>query len=101
MASGTSGLTEALLRSGGLLHPRSFDSSLDEQLTFEPGYGGPARFTRDGNTVGYSAAWNGEPRQLYMQRSNSVQATPRNLDADVLGIADNLGFLVESWKRDR
>lgn len=60
-----------------------------QQVTFEPGYAGPARFTRDGNTVVYSASWNGGARQLYAQRSNSVQATPLNLDADVLGIADN------------
>ncbi|MGZ4822166.1 MAG: protein kinase domain-containing protein [Terriglobales bacterium] len=60
-----------------------------QQLTFDPGYAGPARFTRDGNTVVYSAAWNGGARQLYSQRSNSAQATPLNLDADVLGIADN------------
>jgi len=60
-----------------------------QQLTFEPGYAGPARFTRDGNTVVYSAAWNGAAKQLYEQRSNSGQATPLNLDADVLGIADN------------
>jgi len=60
-----------------------------QQLTFQPGYAGPARFTRDGNTVVYSASWNGGARQLYAQRSNSVQAAPLNLDADVLGIADN------------
>src|ERR1019366_437793 len=60
-----------------------------QQLTFEPGYAGPARFTRDGNTVVYSASWNGGARQLYAQRTNSAQATPLNLDADVLGIADN------------
>jgi eukaryotic-like serine/threonine-protein kinase len=60
-----------------------------QQLTSEPGYAGPARFTRDGNTVVYSASWNGGARQLYTQRTNSVQATPLNLDADVLGIADN------------
>ena len=59
------------------------------QLTFEPGYAGPARFTRDGNTVVYSAAWNGGAKQLYSQRSNSQQGTSLNLDADVLGIADN------------
>ena len=60
-----------------------------EQLTYETGYAGPARFTRDGNTVIYSAAWNGGAKQLYSQRSHSNQATPLNLDADVLGIADN------------
>ncbi len=59
------------------------------QLTFEPGYAGPARFTRNGDTVVYSAAWNGGPRQLYSQRSDSQQGTSLNLDADVLGIADN------------
>ena len=59
------------------------------QLTFEPGYTGPARFTRDGNTVVYSAAWNGGPKQLYSQRSTGTQAIPLNVDADVMGIADN------------
>ncbi len=59
------------------------------QLTFEPGYAGPARFTHDGGTVVYSAAWNGGARQLYSQRSDSQQGTSLNLDADVLGIADN------------
>ena len=60
-----------------------------QQLTFEPGYAGPARFTRDGNTVVYSAAWNGGSKELYSQRSNSMQSTSLNVDADVLGIADN------------
>ena len=67
----------------------SSSSASYQQLTLEPGYAGPARFTRDGNTVVYSAAWNGGPRQLYSQRSNSAQAMALNLDADVLGIADN------------
>ncbi|MBZ5568857.1 MAG: serine/threonine-protein kinase [Acidobacteriia bacterium] len=69
-----------------------------EQLTFEPGYAGPARFTRDGNTVVYSAAWNGGARQLYSKRSNSSQAQPLNLDGDVLGMADS-GELAVILKR--
>jgi serine/threonine protein kinase/Tol biopolymer transport system component len=64
-------------------------SPLYHQLTFETGYAGPARFTRDGNTVVYSAAWNGGARRLYSQRSNSIQSKPLDVDADVLGIADN------------
>ncbi len=60
-----------------------------QQLTFDPGYAGPARFTRDGNTVVYSAAWNGGPVQLYSQRTTATQPQSLNLDADVLGIADN------------
>ena len=64
------------------------------QLTFDPGYAGPARFTRDGETVVYSAAWNGGARQLYSQRSNSQKATSFNIDADVMGIADNRDMAV-------
>ena len=60
-----------------------------QQLTFESGYAGPARFTRDGNSVVYSAAWNGGARQLYLQRDNSIQGKSLDVDADVLGIADN------------
>ncbi len=59
------------------------------QLTFEPGYAGPARFTHDGGTVVYSAAWNGGTKQLYSQRSDSQKAISLNIDADVMGIADN------------
>jgi hypothetical protein len=59
------------------------------QLTFDPGYTGPARFARDGDTVVYSAAWNGGAKQLYSQRSNGQQATALNIDADVLGISDS------------
>jgi eukaryotic-like serine/threonine-protein kinase len=60
-----------------------------QQLTFEPGWAGPARFTRDGNTVVYSAAWNGGAIQLYSQRVNSTQPQDLKVDANVLGIADN------------
>jgi eukaryotic-like serine/threonine-protein kinase len=67
----------------------SSSSASYRQLTFQPGYAGPARFTRDGNTVVYSAAWNGGAKQLYSQRLSSTQASALNLDADVLGIADN------------
>ena len=50
-------------------HAVSSSTSAYRQLTFEPGYAGPARFTRDGNTVVYSAAWNGGAKQLYSQRA--------------------------------
>jgi Tol biopolymer transport system component len=67
----------------------SSSTAIYQQLTFEPGYAGPARFTRDGSTVVYSAAWNGSAKQLYLQRINGAQPHPLNVDADVLGIADN------------
>jgi len=59
------------------------------QLTFDPGYTGPARFTRDGNTAIYSASRNGGPRQLYAHRMNGMQSTSLNVNADVMGTADN------------
>jgi serine/threonine protein kinase len=60
-----------------------------EQLTFDSGHTGPARFTRDGNTFAYSAAWNGGAVELYSQRTEGTQPQALGVDADVLGIADN------------
>lgn len=59
------------------------------QVTFDSGHTGPARFTRDGNTFVYSAAWNGGPTELYTQRTAGTQSQALGVDADVLGIADN------------
>ena len=55
------------------------------QLTLEPGYAGPARFSRDGSAVVYSAAWNGAPLQLYFRRTSGTQSRPLGVDADVFG----------------
>ncbi|MGA2369847.1 MAG: protein kinase [Candidatus Korobacteraceae bacterium] len=59
------------------------------QVTFDSGHTGPARFTRDGNTFVYSAAWNGGPTELYTQRTAGTQPQALGVDADVVGIADN------------
>ena len=59
------------------------------QVTFDSGHTGPARFTRDGNTFVFSAAWNGGPNELYSQRTAGTQPQALGVDADVLGIADN------------
>jgi len=58
-------------------------------MTFDSGYAGPARFSRDGNTVIYSAAWNGSNETLYSQRANVREPVSMNLDAQVVGIADS------------
>ncbi len=58
------------------------------QLTFESGYAGPARFSRDGNTVIYSAAWNDGAPQMYVQRSNTSAPQILKVDAEVVGTAD-------------
>lgn len=60
-----------------------------KQLTFDSGYAGSARFSRDGGTIVYSAAWNGGAEQMYSQRANASTPQPMNIDAEVVGIADN------------
>ena len=49
------------------------------QLTFRQGYTGMARFTADGESIVYSAAWEGEPRRLYLKRPDSPEALPLDL----------------------
>ena len=39
-----------------------------ERLTFRPGHFANARFAPDGQTVFYSASWDGNPRELYQSR---------------------------------
>lgn len=58
-----------------------------QQLTFRKGYIFSARFSRDGQTIVYGAAWSAMPVQVQMTRLNSVES--RDLDlpsADVLAI---------------
>jgi eukaryotic-like serine/threonine-protein kinase len=59
-------------------------------LAFRRGIVRSARFTPDGKTVIYSAAWEGKPLQLFSTRPESPQS--RELDppgADVLGISSS------------
>lgn len=44
------------------------------QVTYRSGTLYSARFTNDGNSILYSAAWEGNPIQLYSSRSDSVEA---------------------------
>ena len=53
----------------------SSSSAAYQQLTFEPGYAGPARFTRDGSTVVYSADL-GSLARWRGARGGSVRAEP-------------------------
>jgi eukaryotic-like serine/threonine-protein kinase len=48
------------------------------RLTFRRGWVGAARFTHDGHTVVYSAAWDGGPNEVFTTRVGSVQ--PQRLD---------------------
>jgi len=59
------------------------------QLTFQRGSIGGAKFAPDGQSIVYSAAWNGAPKpQAYTTRTDALMSRPIDLmDSDVLGIS--------------
>jgi serine/threonine protein kinase len=59
-----------------------------QRLTFEAGTVYSARFAPDGQSIVYSAAWNGKPLQLFSTVGNSLLAQQLNLgDANLLAIS--------------
>jgi Tol biopolymer transport system component len=74
------------------------------RLTFGLGTVWAARFGPDGQTLVYSAAWNGEPIRLYSVRTDSTESTPVQVpDAHLFSIsrsgelAISLGHSYEGW----
>jgi len=74
------------------------------QLTFRRGAILSARFSRDGQTIVYSAAWHGQPAQVYTTRIGSREERPLGLEGMVLSVsagdevAVKLGrFLGQRW----
>ncbi len=58
------------------------------RLTFEPGTVDAARFTADGRSIVYSAAWNNKPTQLFTTVGDSLLSQPLNLpEATLLSIS--------------
>jgi hypothetical protein len=57
------------------------------QLTFRRGSILSARFSHDGETVVYSAAWNGQPAQVYTTRIGSHESQPLGLEGMVLSVS--------------
>ena len=67
-----------------------------ERLTFREGFVSNARFTGNGDSVVYSAAWNGGPSRLFL--ANSMRPESRDLevsDARLTGLSpkSDVGFL--------
>jgi len=59
-----------------------------QRLTFRRGEVHNARFAPDGDTIVYSAAWDGRPSEIFVANRRSPEARPLGVsDADVLGIA--------------
>jgi Tol biopolymer transport system component len=58
------------------------------RITFQEGQISRARFASDGQTVVYSASWDGGPPQIYLSRVGSVESRPLGVtDADVLAVS--------------
>ncbi len=57
------------------------------QLTFRRGTISSARFAPDGQTVVYSAAWNGGPNELYSMRIGSHEARSLGIQGHLLSIS--------------
>ena len=70
-------------KKAGTTTPPSF-----RELTFQRGEIFSARFAPDGQTIIYSAAWEGRPAEIYVSRLESPEARPFGLTgADVLSIS--------------
>ena len=97
---GASALAASLL-AGGVFLGRRLERPPEktfQRLTFQRGQVTNARFLPDGQTVVYSAAWNGKPSEVYSLRlDNPKVSRPLALpDADLLGFIRRSGELVLS-----
>jgi eukaryotic-like serine/threonine-protein kinase len=70
-------------KKAGYVRPPSF-----RQLTFRRGLVGSARFAPDGQTVLYSASWDGKPIEIFITRLDSPESRPFGLPgAELLSVA--------------
>jgi serine/threonine protein kinase/dipeptidyl aminopeptidase/acylaminoacyl peptidase len=74
------------------------------RLTFDKGTIRDARFTPDGQSIIYGAAWKGQPVKLFMVRTDSPESAPLSLpNARLLSVsrsgelAISLGHTFEGW----
>jgi serine/threonine protein kinase len=71
------------------------------RLTFRRGEVRNARFVPEGDTIVYSAAWDGRPTEVFVANRRSPEARPLGVvDADVLSIAKSTELAV-LLRRDR
>jgi eukaryotic-like serine/threonine-protein kinase len=57
------------------------------QLTFRRGFITGARFARDGQTIVYSARWDGRPSEVFTTNSGSHESRPLGITGGVLAIS--------------
>ena len=71
------------------------------QLTFERGLVYAARFAPDGRSIYYSAAWNGQPIQIYSTVPDSPESRPLNLINSTLFATSSTELAISLGCRDR
>jgi serine/threonine protein kinase len=65
------------------------------RMTFRRGEVRAARFAPDGDTIVYSAAWDGRPAELFVGNRQSPDARPMGIaDAEVMGVSKNAELAV-------
>ena len=70
------------------------------QLTFRRGLIGSARFAPDGQTILYSASWDGRPMEVFVSRLDSPESRPFGLSpAEVLSISPSGEMAVSLSRR--
>jgi Tol biopolymer transport system component len=83
-------------KKAGYVPPPSF-----RQLTFRRGLVGSARFAPDGQTVLYSASWDGKPMEIFLTRLDSPESRPFGLSgSELLSIARSGEMAVSLSRRD-
>jgi eukaryotic-like serine/threonine-protein kinase len=93
------GLLLALLSTGLWLWPRKGPAAAPvfRRLTHELGTVSSARFSPDGHTVVYSAAWEGQPSQIYSTRAEFAQPQAIGIAGSriaAISASNELAFLV-------
>jgi len=79
------GIVLGILASG---YFRKSSTPAFQQLTFRRGLINHARFAPDGQTLVYSAAWNGNPLEIFSTRSGSNESRPLGIaGADILAVS--------------
>ena len=77
-------------------------SPMERPLTFRRGYVTGARFAPDGQTVIYSAAWDGKPSEIFTTRIDSPESRPLGIfPAGILAVSSTGEMAISMGCEDR
>ncbi|HEX8252317.1 MAG TPA: protein kinase [Thermoanaerobaculia bacterium] len=89
---------------GWLLSTKQRDAAVEPQfdrMTFRRGYVRAARFAPDGETIVYSAAWDGRPPEIFVATRRATEARPLGIpSSDVLAVSKSTELAI-LLNRDR